>query len=604
MKTTSYALTLVRHLGLSVCLLTLSVCAAHSRGHVPTDQPAKSIPFGQLGAEAQKQYSGDGIGITPTAGGARLRAAFQKLEGQATAEGLWLESTAEGNGQPEHFRVLAIAQGRAAAPPSAGLLPRTGTIQVARETALFVRSGLVEEYSVSMDGVRQDFVVLERPMGTGELKVTLEVTGAQVVAAPYGVKLTLRGSGREIAYSRLHVTDARSRQLPARFEVTGTQFLQVCVDDAEAAYPIRIDPTFSDADWISMGVTPGAGGIMAMVVDGSGNLYVGGFTSLAGGVPVNKIAKWDGNIWSPLGSGVNGAVRALTALGTDIYVGGDFTSAGGIANTRRIAKWNGTEWSSLGSGFGSFSSVYALAASGSDLYVGGSFENAGGVSANSIAKWNGTTWSALGTGLLNAEVLALAISGTNIYAGGRFTSAGGVSVSNIAKWNGTTWSAMGNGISGGLDMVTSLVVAGTDLYVGGDFTTAGGVSAKSVAKWNGSSWSSLGSGISDTGAIGVRLVVSGTDLYAGGYFTTVGGVVAKGIAKWNGSSWSPVSSGVEGGVDVMVAIGSDIYIAGGFNAVGEIGMETWCNGIIKWNGSAWSPLGSGIDGSVHALAGV
>src|SRR3954452_4352199 len=37
-------------------------------------QPAKTIPFDQLGAEAQKQYTGDGISITPTATSARLRA--------------------------------------------------------------------------------------------------------------------------------------------------------------------------------------------------------------------------------------------------------------------------------------------------------------------------------------------------------------------------------------------------------------------------------------------------------------------------------------------------------------------------------------------------
>lgn len=45
--------------------LALSVSAA---ADVPATSPAgetKAIPFNQLGAEAQKQYSGDGIGITP-----------------------------------------------------------------------------------------------------------------------------------------------------------------------------------------------------------------------------------------------------------------------------------------------------------------------------------------------------------------------------------------------------------------------------------------------------------------------------------------------------------------------------------------------------------
>ncbi|MBL9146725.1 MAG: choice-of-anchor D domain-containing protein [Verrucomicrobiaceae bacterium] len=54
-----------------------------------------SIPFGQLVAEAQKQYAGEGITITPSAHGARLKAVMQDLEAEATGEVLWLTSTAD-----------------------------------------------------------------------------------------------------------------------------------------------------------------------------------------------------------------------------------------------------------------------------------------------------------------------------------------------------------------------------------------------------------------------------------------------------------------------------------------------------------------------------
>lgn len=56
--------------------------------------------------------------------------------------------------------------------------------------------------------------------------------------------------------------------------------LAVRVDDTEAAYPIRIDPTFSDADWIAL--NPDAAGlnvqgvVQALALNDSGNLYVGG----------------------------------------------------------------------------------------------------------------------------------------------------------------------------------------------------------------------------------------------------------------------------------------------------------------------------------------
>ena len=73
-----------------------------------------------------------------------------------------------------------------------------------------------------MDGIRQDFVLFERLPGDGDVCLTLEVSGARAEAAPYGAKLILDGSSREIAYSRLHVTDATGRELAARLEVVAT----------------------------------------------------------------------------------------------------------------------------------------------------------------------------------------------------------------------------------------------------------------------------------------------------------------------------------------------------------------------------------------------
>src|SRR6266568_4648410 len=52
-----------------------------------------AIPWSQIGAKAAADYQGDGLAISPTAEGARLRCVFQRLEGEATREGLWLTST-------------------------------------------------------------------------------------------------------------------------------------------------------------------------------------------------------------------------------------------------------------------------------------------------------------------------------------------------------------------------------------------------------------------------------------------------------------------------------------------------------------------------------
>jgi len=182
-----------------------------------------------------------------------------------------------------------------------------------------------------------------------------------------GAQLVLENSGRKIAYSRLRVTDATGKELTARMEILSSDqvgrvtpcvpmpaaidndsetrdgahgvtrptipTLVVLVNDADAVYPVRIDPTFSDANWISMGGIPGANGeeVYAAVLDGSGNLYIGGNFTLVGDVLANNIAKWNGSSWSTLGSGMNNSVSALAVSGSDVFAGGYFTEAGGSA---------------------------------------------------------------------------------------------------------------------------------------------------------------------------------------------------------------------------------------------------------------------------------
>ena len=93
------------------------------------------------------------------------------------------------------------------------------------------------------------------------------------------------------------------------------------------------------------------GGVDALAVDGAGNLYAGGYFTIAGGVAANHIAKWDGSAWSALGSGMGGLWGHSPGGGRrgNVYAGGSFTTAGGMA-ANNIAKWNGSTWSALGSG--------------------------------------------------------------------------------------------------------------------------------------------------------------------------------------------------------------------------------------------------------------
>ena len=67
--------------------------AAAAENSADTAPATTAIPWSQLGAKAGADYQGDALAVIATAGGARLRCAFQRLEGEATREGLWLTST-------------------------------------------------------------------------------------------------------------------------------------------------------------------------------------------------------------------------------------------------------------------------------------------------------------------------------------------------------------------------------------------------------------------------------------------------------------------------------------------------------------------------------
>src|ERR1019366_10709037 len=88
----------------------LAVRVTQAAGLAATNTPA-AIPWNQIGAKAGADYNGDGLDVTPTDSGARLHCVFQRLDGEATSEGLWLTSTAT-NAVKDRFRVTAAAVGR------------------------------------------------------------------------------------------------------------------------------------------------------------------------------------------------------------------------------------------------------------------------------------------------------------------------------------------------------------------------------------------------------------------------------------------------------------------------------------------------------------
>ena len=353
--------------------------------------------------------------------------------------------------------------------------------------------------------------------------------------------------------------------------------------------------------------------------DGSGpSLYVAGNVLSAGGVPANRIARWDGEAWSALGTGLNLPGRALAVFddggGPALYAAGGFSTAGGVFASR-IARWDGAAWSALAGGAAIDGGIECLAVfddgAGPALYAAGSFMAVGSVAASRIARWDGSAWSPLGSGV-DGIVRALAVhddgAGAALYAGGEFAAAGGAPASRVARWDGSVWSPLGAGTDGA---VRALAVhddgGGPALYAGGDFASAGGSPASRVARWDGASWSALGAGANATvSGLGSHDDGSGPALYAGGDFTAAGGGAAQRLARWKAGAWSTV--GGAGTSDTVTCFGefddgtgAKLVVGGEFVYLGPYAP----NYVATWDGSSWASLaesGEGTDGLVETFA--
>src|SRR5205807_2445469 len=85
------------------------------------------------------------------------------------------------------------------------------------------------------------------------LRLSMKVSGkVKVVSADSGGAVELRSENDQpwLRYHHLVATDARGHQLPAKIEVIGRE-ISLLVNDADAIYPVQIDPTFTQAAELS-----------------------------------------------------------------------------------------------------------------------------------------------------------------------------------------------------------------------------------------------------------------------------------------------------------------------------------------------------------------
>lgn len=154
---------------------------------------------------------------------------------------------------------------------------------------------------------------------------------------------------------------------------------------------------WNGGSWSALGSAGGNGAngtVNALAVTGD-DVYAGGaFTAVNVGnsLVANRIARWDGSSWFSLGSGpgngVNNEVLSLVTDGDVVYAGGDFTQAnvGQSLPASHIARFDGSAWTTLGSGTNG--AVRAMAIPAIDtLVTAGNFSVAGGQAAGHLARY-------------------------------------------------------------------------------------------------------------------------------------------------------------------------------------------------------------------------
>lgn len=366
-------------------------------------------------------------------------------------------------------------------------------------------------------------------------------------------------------------------------------------------------------EWQPLNNTPG--GWINCVVEYNKELVVGGYYTPVDDPPIvagdetyyGHISRLERTGWRTLGGGMDGHVRCLAIYGEDLIAGGRFHTAGGVS-ADHIARWDGQSWHPLGSGVGpNQQEVNALAVYNNELIAGGDFWIAGGQPANKIARWNGSEWLPLGAGIhpgngFWAEVHALTVFDGELIVAGSFLRAGDVLANKVARWNGSTWQPLGD-LGGSWrtpNGVFALSAFNGDLIVGGTFSIGTGNWIENIARWDGNSnWLPLGGGIGLAPPFVPKVMAMmpyDDALIVSGSFDDAGGQAVQNLAVWDGSLWRSFGMGVDGRITDYTMFNEELIAVGDFFSVGGIPAHE----IVSWCGPiGYLPCPADLTGDAH-----
>ncbi len=335
-----------------------------------------------------------------------------------------------------------------------------------------------------------------------------------------------------------------------------------------------------------------AGTVNAVVADGQGGWFIGGWFVAVGGEPRAGLAHVlaSGRVaqWNP---GQDGLVEALALRDGVLYVAGSFTRLGGAA--RRCLGALDAETGSVTAWDPSPNRrVHALWVRDSTLYAGGEFDTIASVARNSLAEVElqrpaVTSWDpSVGFSGFAGTVRAIAVAGDTVYFGGSFGNVGGVPRYNVGAVDARTamatdWDPFAASCNCNdydpSPYVSELALTEQTVLIAGHFSTVGGLDRGGVAEVDRilgapTEWDpQVGPRYPDYAPIVTALAVAESTVYVSGYFHSVGEQERFCLAEIELSSggatdWNPRPNGPA----YALSVSSGTVFAGGlFESVGE-----------------------------------
>ncbi|MDX2475584.1 MAG: FlgD immunoglobulin-like domain containing protein [Candidatus Krumholzibacteria bacterium] len=229
-----------------------------------------------------------------------------------------------------------------------------------------------------------------------------------------------------------------------------------------------------DESWSSGFHAAGIDGTVQSMISWDGSVFVGGFFGAVRDVETDHVARLEFGAGtpssivgiSPVGDGLDGYVVGFAGHDGQLHAAGYFNGSGDTV-LNRVARWDGAAWHPLGDGL---PGIYprTIASYDGALYV-------------DRYRWDGSSWTEVFP--VNGRISTLTVHAGLLYACGEFSEVAGQAIGNVIAWDGSSILSVGGGVpwlqvEGAYSGADGLYVSGWD-----DFDLASGTNRWDGLAW-------------------------------------------------------------------------------------------------------------------------